>query len=451
MTLSINSKDQESLCKVLSIDSKYKWSRYNICAKSDDGAILIFNTKTGGSGIILPPYKIDTKNFENFLNLGFILERHTDELVEIINRFKVIRKDETTMRLILLPAEICNFRCTYCYETFRGLIMKNDVADGIINLVQKNSTRLKLLEVSWFGGEPLLAINQILKITRTCRDIADKSGFNFLSDITTNGFLLTPPNFEKLLSVGIRGYQVTIDGPSEIHDSLRKLKNKKGTFQKIWANLQSIKTINQDFYFLIRTNFERQMWGKLKKWIMLYNDEFKDDSRFRLLFRPIFAYSTPRGIEKRLQLCSLQKGAEIETELALFLWKTQNFPINYLQEILLPNPKSAYCYGALPNCFIIGADGMIWKCTVGLSEKEAVGMLQKNGDIVFDTQKLNEWNRYTEEWLGDKECLRCLRLPLCMGGCIISRKNGKRGCYGTFASIIKAMDIYYHQCVKGGD
>lgn len=437
-----------ALENIISVDAtKYKFSRYNICMQEGNKEIFIFNTKSGGSCVISLPFKINTKTIDNFLNLGFLVEKNKDELKEVIDRFKTIRNDESIMRLIILPAETCNFRCTYCYESFREIIMENHTKNSIINFIEKNIYKLKILEVSWFGGEPLLALNQILDLTEKCKKLAESFSVNFISDLTTNGFLLTPQYFEKLVNVGIKGYQVTVDGYANIHDRFRKLINGKGTFWKILANLQAIKKINKDFYFVIRTNFDEQTVDELKKWIGLYNNEFGRDARFKLLFRPIFKTGTER--DRQLQLCSLQKGALFESELALCLWEMQDFSASYLRDVLLPNPKMIYCYGGLPNCFVIGADRKVWKCTVGLDEKDSIGIIKDGGNVEFNIQKLNEWNKYTEEWLYDEKCLMCLRLPLCMGGCILSRKNGKRGCYGTFDSLFKAMKIYYK--LKGGD
>lgn len=41
------------------------------------------------------------------------------------------------MRLILLVHENCNFRCTYCYETFEKNKMDLKTVNGIINFINK--------------------------------------------------------------------------------------------------------------------------------------------------------------------------------------------------------------------------------------------------------------------------------------------------------------------------
>ena len=61
------------------------------------------------------------------------------------------------LRLILMPTEACNFRCTYCYEDFRYKRMDDSVVTGVKRFLDLRASHLSQLEISWFGGEPLLA------------------------------------------------------------------------------------------------------------------------------------------------------------------------------------------------------------------------------------------------------------------------------------------------------
>jgi sulfatase maturation enzyme AslB (radical SAM superfamily) len=63
------------------------------------------------------------------------------------------------LNLIILPTEACNFRCTYCYETFEHKKMKKEVVNGIKALIGRRGPELNKLEIAWFGGEPLLAFD----------------------------------------------------------------------------------------------------------------------------------------------------------------------------------------------------------------------------------------------------------------------------------------------------
>lgn len=69
------------------------------------------------------------------------------------------------LHLIILPTEACNFRCVYCYETFKYNRIKAGVIEGIKNLISIRIPDLKYLHISWFGGEPLLTLDVIENIS----------------------------------------------------------------------------------------------------------------------------------------------------------------------------------------------------------------------------------------------------------------------------------------------
>ncbi|MCX7994930.1 MAG: radical SAM protein [candidate division WOR-3 bacterium] len=349
---------------------------------------------------------------------------------------------------MVLPAELCNFSCAYCYEIFRGITINENIASGIVNFIKRNVLATKILEVSWFGGEPLITADRVIEISKICRDIAEENGIKFLSDITTNGYLLNRKIISKLIDAGINGFQITIDGVPFIHNLYRKLKNGKGTFSKIWTNIQKLKEIDENIHVVIRTNFDEDSYNFLDEWINLYQSVFGKDYRFKLVFRPVFRTGTER--DKYLKFCDLKKSAEVESEILIKLWGKLGFPDWYFEEIMLPKPKTIYCYGGLPRCFIVGADGSLWKCTDALKEEDIIGNLNKKGEILVNNNRLIDWDRFTEQWLYDDDCKKCISLPLCMGGCILSRKRGKKGCYSSLFPVNKIMEAYYKKHLERG-
>jgi uncharacterized protein len=83
------------------------------------------------------------------------------------------------MHLVLLPTEACNFRCTYCYETFPRGKMNPEIISGLKALVKEKATNLSNLNISWFGGEPLLALVVIEELS-----------ISFLTDAKDNHLIL---------------------------------------------------------------------------------------------------------------------------------------------------------------------------------------------------------------------------------------------------------------------
>lgn len=100
--------------------------------------------------------------------------------------------------------------------------MSDAVIENIILFI-KRYKHLEYLYITWYGGEPLMAIDIIEKIlNRISIEIPNiKISHHFL---VTNGYLIN----EKMLSLfskyPLNSIQITLDGNKPRHDNLRKLK-----------------------------------------------------------------------------------------------------------------------------------------------------------------------------------------------------------------------------------
>src|SRR3954469_1670383 len=73
--------------------------------------------------------------------------------------------DPRLLYLTVLPTEKCNFRCTYCYETFEHGRMSSAVESALLRFLERRAADTEHLTLAWFGGEPLLAESTVLAIT----------------------------------------------------------------------------------------------------------------------------------------------------------------------------------------------------------------------------------------------------------------------------------------------
>jgi len=82
---------------------------------------------------------------------------------------------ETTRRLrgiILTLTERCNLRCDYCYVPVeRGRTMTPEVADRAVDWFVANAAEAGTLGLSFFGGEPFLAAEQMRRTTSRMRNL----------------------------------------------------------------------------------------------------------------------------------------------------------------------------------------------------------------------------------------------------------------------------------------
>jgi uncharacterized protein len=290
------------------------------------------------------------------------------------------------LHLILFPTEACNFRCVYCYETFQYEKMNAATIEGIKKFLKIRIPELKSLHISWFGGEPLLAMNIIEDISIYILNLLNKyPECIFHADITTNAYELTLPIFEKLCQFKIGLYQISFDGPREQHDKKRILANGKGTFDRIWTNLINLKCTDKQVSFLIRLHLDKTNLPHIHSFMEDYKKIFGDDNRFRLFLRPLSQLGGKQDMA--LKTFSGEEGKMVVEQLARF---TES--INIKNKTFSDFPK--ICYASKLNSFAIRADGTINKCTVALDrEYNKVGQISRNGTLKIHKKKLFEWAR----------------------------------------------------------
>lgn len=288
--------------------------------------------------------------------------------------------------LILFPTEACNFRCVYCYETFQYGRMDATTIEGIKNFLNIRVPELTSLHISWFGGEPLLAMNIIEDISTHILSLLNEyPECIFQADITTNAYELTLPIFERLCQFKVGLYQISFDGPKDHHDKKRILANGEGTFDRIWENLFNLKCTDKQVSFLIRLHLDKENFPHIHTFMEDYKKTFSDDSRFRLFLRPLSQLGGKQ--DAALNTFNEEEGKKVVEELTRFTEsnKIQNKTFTDFPKI---------CYASKLNSFAIRADGTISKCTVALDRKyNEVGQIRRNGTLKIHKKKLFKWVR----------------------------------------------------------
>ena len=256
----------------------YKFSNYNIVVEHNED-VLLYNTLSGVESICKMPRKykdcfstnfnsndFDDEQIRRLCIKGFIVYDDFDELSKLHCVAIDAINNDNVLNLIINPTEKCNFRCKYCYESFDNGIMSQETQNEIINFVRHNIYKYSSLFVSWFGGEPLLAMNVIKNMSKEFMDICNKNRKTYKAGITTNGYLLNYETFETLLSMNVLNYQITLDGYKEVHDKQRVDIHNKGTFDTIYNNLLKIKqSKKQNFIVNVRINFSRDSFNNIEK------------------------------------------------------------------------------------------------------------------------------------------------------------------------------------------
>ena len=154
--------------------------------------------------------------------------------------------DFSVVRIALFVTHACNMRCVYCYidgEQYnkRGL-MSRETAFRAVDWLMVNSGKAESVTIGFFGGEPLLNFPLIKAVVPYATNMAAKKGKQIKFSITTNGSLL---NSEILRFLRDEKFEVLIsfDGPAEYHNRQRPFKNGKGSYSRVFANVQMLSAV----------------------------------------------------------------------------------------------------------------------------------------------------------------------------------------------------------------
>ena len=140
--------------------------------------------------------------------------------------------------LCLHVSHDCNLRCKYCFAstgdfgTGKRMTMDVETAKKAIDFVIAKSGNRRNIEVDFFGGEPLMAMDTVKATVEYARSIEKEHNKCFRFTITTNGVLLNDENIEYI-NREMSNAVLSLDGRKEVNDDLRPTVNGKGSYDVI--------------------------------------------------------------------------------------------------------------------------------------------------------------------------------------------------------------------------
>lgn len=289
--------------------------------------------------------------------------------------------DPTFQQLIVLPTEQCNFRCTYCYEDFEVGRMKPAIVNGLKRLIESRAESLRTLQISWFGGEPLLALPVVRDVLMHAGQVSRSRQFSLGSSMTTNAYLLDANTLSELVELGVSEYQITLDGPRSMHDSSRVRADGEGTFDVIFANIMSAHWSIHNFKITLRVHYSEENAADVRHLLKDLAHLCAADARFKVHLKSIENLGGPKGIS--VPTWSRGMREKLHAELSALL------PANKVVQF-----NEYVCYAAKPNSLVIRADGSVGKCTVAFHDPtNRIGQLTEEGSIEVNDEKLSFWLR----------------------------------------------------------
>ena len=407
----------------------YKVSRYNIVSRAEDEAFILYNSLTGArvlmesslleeqqirafesdawsDGVPLPEKEL----LATFVELGFFVPTEIDELEVQLTRHRGLACNPSLRRVTVVLTRKCNLGCNYCYQD-------KDLADPRLNIDQIVA-HLKgqavpggRLQVTWFGGEPMLRLSLIEELTHAVRDHCRSIGTQYQASTSTNGVLLDKARIEKLLALDVRRYQISLDGPPEIQEHRRPSLNQAPTYDTILENIGLL--LDAGAQVDIKVIIDRENWQRVP-------ELFADLARRDLLNRLRFGIQETEGKFAALMYDPCFGSFEEYTQAKMKL-KRVLCDLGY--KLAEPAQKGEFCSATSEYSTIIDMSGEAYRCAT--EPENSVGALVSDGSVSLQRPEYEQIFT-TRDGLSDEACKTCKVLPICGGGCTIAAEKMAR-------------------------
>lgn len=173
-----------------------------------------------------------------------------------------MQKDAPIKALCLHVSHDCNLRCKYCFAstgdfgTGHRINMDIETAKAAIDFVIARSGNRRNIEVDFFGGEPLMAMDTVKATVEYARSIEKEHGKCFRFTMTTNGMLLNDENIEYI-NREMSNCVLSLDGRPEVNDNMRVTPNGSGSYDIIMPKFKKLVEGRGDKDFYLRGTFTR--------------------------------------------------------------------------------------------------------------------------------------------------------------------------------------------------
>lgn len=386
-----------------------KQSRFNVFFDVD-GTYVLVNTLTGAiiefTSEEYNAFRYDINSFSMeqialFKEDGFLVNNYLNEIALLRNAYIEKKYGNDAATIIIATTLECNFACPYCFENHSSGQMDENVQENLIKKIETLfSSGIKNLNIDWFGGEPLLYPSIIINLSKKINKLCTINHVNVSYSITTNGYLLDSTLISMLKQNGLEIVKITLDGSAKIHDTRRKLKSGKGTFDKIIENISKIQELS--IAILVRVNIDKSN-------IDYYSNVVDILKKYRnVTVYPAIVTLEKNQAEEQASKCYLPK------EHGLFYQEIQNKTCYYNLNNEL-NRGVCSCMAEHKYSFVVDPQGYIYKCV------NDIGHIDLAYSSVFDNEmfEISTIAKYLgRDPFTETECETCPYIPLCYGGCI---------------------------------
>lgn len=191
---------------------------------------------------------------------------------DYINPVAAMPKNAPIKALCLHVSHDCNLRCEYCFAATGDFgtgrkTMEFETAKRAIDFVIARSKGRRNIEVDFFGGEPLMAMDTVKQTIAYARSIEQEHDKAFRFTITTNGMLLNEETSDYI-NEEMNNCVMSLDGRACVNDRNRKTTSGAGSYDIIVPKFQKLVENRPVKDYYLRGTFTSQNFDSFSEDVM---------------------------------------------------------------------------------------------------------------------------------------------------------------------------------------
>jgi uncharacterized protein len=373
--------------------------------------------------------------------LEAVVPEDQDELGAVLGALRAGSADPGARGFTIMPTSYCNMACDYCgQEHYKSAVSKARV-EALAARVEAtiNAEATRHVGVTWFGGEPLLALRVVRELSNRFTAAADAAGKGYSAKMATNGSLLTARTLRLLHEeCRVRNVEITIDGPRDVHNRRRIKRNGTGSFDHIMSVLsQAVREQTvPGMHISIRMNVDSENEDTVAELITELARAGLASPQIALDLMPVHSW----GNDVSAVEMEARRYAALEAE-----WLRLAGASGIRFSTLPTEPKATTCLATSVHHELDDSQGRVYAC----SEHPLVPGVRDTGIVAQITDLTGATPRPTgmyDDWFdqvegGQQQCGRCPILPVCGGSCPKLWREGHLPCPSVKFNWRDRMDI----------
>ena len=236
---------------------------------------------------VLPASAKAGEGWDELITAQFLVPSDRDECAyynQISALMRAYSHKKGILGYTILPTFGCNARCVYCYEEgMKQVTMTPETVEQTIRFILDTHEGDKV-NLSWFGGEPLLCPDIIDRICEGLRD----AGLAYKSGIISNGSLITPEIIGKMTGDWkLNHIQISMDGAEQDYILRKHYYAYQDQYRKVMEAVSAMSAAG--ISVTIRCNVDEDNWSRIPRYLQDLSAGVAHKEKVGVYFGPLNA------------------------------------------------------------------------------------------------------------------------------------------------------------------